>query len=76
MAKLTYQARKKLKKSSFVFPKTRSYPIEDRAHAKAALQAAGGARSGKPAPPEKRAKIRAAVHRRYPDMGSLADMAA
>jgi hypothetical protein len=75
MAQLSYAERKKLPASSFVFPKSRSFPIEDRAHARAALQAAGGARSGKPASPAKKAKIRAAVHRKYPDMGSLKDMA-
>lgn len=74
MPTLSAQARKKLSPSSFVFPKTRSYPIPDRAHARAALQAAGGARSGKPAPTAKRAKIRAAVHRKYPDMGKLSDL--
>lgn len=76
MATLTASARKKLPAKSFVFPKTRGYPIEDRAHARAALQAAGGARSGKPASPAKKRKIRAAVHRKYPDMGKLSDMAA
>jgi len=75
MAKLSYQERKKLPSKDFIFPKTKSYPIPDRAHARAALQAAGGARSGKPASPAKRAKIRAAVHRKYPDMGRLRDMA-
>ena len=69
MAELSYQSRKKLPSSDFVFPKTRGYPIEDEAHARAALQAAGGARSGKPAPPAKAAKIRAAVHRKFPEIG-------
>lgn len=68
MAKLSYSARKKLPSKDFVFPKSRGYPIEDKVHARAALQAAGGARSGKPASPAKQAKIRAAVYRRYPDM--------
>lgn len=69
MAELSYKERKKLPAKDFVFPKTRSYPIEDEGHARAALQAAGGARSGKPAPPAKRAKIEAAVHRKYPEIG-------
>ena len=69
MAQLTATARKKLPSKDFVFPKKRGYPIEDRAHARAALQSAGGARSGKPASPAKKAKIRRAVHRKYPDLG-------
>jgi hypothetical protein len=72
MAKLSYQARKHLPAKDFVFPKTKSYPIEDKAHARAALQAAGGARSGKPASPAKRAKIEAAVHRKFPSIGKSA----
>lgn len=76
MAQLSYQARKKLSSGDFVFPKERSFPIEDRAHAKAALQAAGGARSGKPQSPARRAKIRRAVHRKYPSLGGkLSDLA-
>lgn len=76
MAQLSYQARKKLPASDFVFPKERGYPIEDKAHARAALQAAGGARSGKPASPAKKRKIRAAVHRKFPSLGGkLSEMA-
>lgn len=69
MATLSYAERKKLPAKDFVFPKTRGYPIEDRAHARAALDAAGGARTGKPLPPAKAAKVRAEVHRKYPSMG-------
>lgn len=69
MAKLSYAARKRLPASDFVFPKTRSYPIENKSHARAALQESAGARSGKPASPEKRAKIREAVHRKFPSIG-------
>lgn len=69
MPELSYQARKKLPSSDFVFPKSRGYPIEDKAHARAALQAAGGARSGKPASSAKKRKIRAAVHRKFPSLG-------
>ena len=75
MPELSYAARKKLPASDFVFPKSRGYPIEDKAHARAALQAAGGARSGKPASPAKKRKIRAAVHRKFPDLGGkLSDL--
>lgn len=37
MAKLKAKQRKNLPSSAFVYPKTRQYPIHDRAHAKAAL---------------------------------------
>lgn len=58
--KLTYQARKHLKKSSFVMPGERRYPIEDLAHARNALARS----SGKP----EESKVRAAVHRKYPSL--------
>lgn len=76
MAQLSYQARKKLPSKEFIFPKTKGYPIPDKAHARAALQAAGGARSGKPASSAKKRKIRAAVHRKFPSLGGkLSEMA-
>jgi hypothetical protein len=37
MAKLSYEQRKHLPSSAFAEPKTRKYPIEDKAHARAAL---------------------------------------
>jgi hypothetical protein len=37
MAKLSYQQRKNLPGSSFVFPGKRAYPIPDAAHARNAL---------------------------------------
>jgi hypothetical protein len=58
--KLTYQARKHLKKGSFVFPGARRYPIADIGHARNALARS----SGKP----EAAKVRAAVHRKYPSL--------
>ena len=58
--KLTYQARKHLKKGSFVFPGARRYPIADISHARNALARS----SGKP----EAAKVRAAVHRKYPSL--------
>ena len=76
MAELSYSARKKLPSSDFIFPKSKGYPIPDKAHARAALQAAGGARSGKPASSAKKAKIRRAVHRKFPSLGGkLSEMA-
>lgn len=76
MSELSYSARKRLPSKDFVFPEERSFPIKDRAHARAALQAAGGARSGKPQSPARRAKIRRAVHRKFPSLGGkLSEMA-
>lgn len=63
MAKLTYKKRKELPKSSFVFKKDRSYPIEDESHARNAL-----ARVSQHGTPEEKAKVRAAVHKRYPNI--------
>ena len=61
--KLSYQARKHLKKSSFVFPGARSYPIEDMAHARNAL-----ARVAQHGSPAEQARVRAAVHKKYPSL--------
>lgn len=64
MAKLSYQARKRLPSSAFVFPGKRAYPIMDKSHAKNAL-----ARASANATPSEKAKIKAAVHKKYPRMG-------
>ena len=63
MAKLTAAARKKIPSKDFALPGGR-YPIEDRAHGANAL-----ARVSQHGTPEEKAKVRAAVHRKYPDMG-------
>lgn len=60
MSKLHAKERNALPESSFAGP-DRSFPIEDENHARNALARA----SGKPI----EARIRAAVHRRYPDIG-------
>lgn len=64
MAKLTAAARRKIPKGSFAVPskapKSGSYPIPDQSHARNAL-----ARSAVKAVA---AKVRAAVHRKYPTM--------
>lgn len=72
MAKLSANDRKNLPKSSFAVPskagtaagkaKSGSYPIPDRSHAANALARS----SGKP----EAAQVRAAVKRKYPDMGA------
>jgi len=58
--KLTYQARKSLKKGSFVFPGERRYPIEDIGHARNALARSSGK--------SEESKVRAAVYRKYPQL--------
>lgn len=60
MAKLHAKQRNALPTKDFAGP-DRSYPIADRSHARNALARA----SGKPV--EKR--VRAAVHRKYPNLG-------
>jgi len=74
MAKLTTKQRKSMKKSTFAIPskKTKSnpagrggYPIPDRSHAANAL-----ARVSQHGTPEEKARVRAKVHAKYPDMGS------
>jgi len=63
MPKLTTKKRKGLKKSSFAIPGKRSYPIEDKAHARNAL-----ARVSQFGTPAQKAEVRVAVHRKYPDI--------
>lgn len=60
MAKLTAKTRNAIPSNEFAGP-DRSYPIEDESHARNALARA----SGKPI----EARIRAAVHRKYPEIG-------
>lgn len=63
MAKLSYQARKNLPASDFVFPKTRKYPIQDHAHAVNAL-----ARVSQFGSESEKVAVRAAVRKRYPEL--------
>lgn len=62
MSRLSTAERNKLPSSAFVFPKTREFPIHDENHARDALAMAGRVE------PEKAAKVRAAVKRRYPNI--------
>ena len=62
--KLSYQARKRLKPSDFVFPKERRYPIPDKAHARNAL-----ARVAQHGTPEEKSRVRAAVRKKFPKIG-------
>ncbi len=63
-AALTTEERDNLKSADFVFPEDRRYPIHDASHARNAL-----ARVAQHGTPAEQAKVRAAVHRRYPDIG-------
>ena len=63
MAKLTSAARNAIPSGEFAGP-DRSYPIEDKSHARNAL-----ARASQHASPELKKKIAAKVHRKYPGMG-------
>ncbi len=60
-APLTAKRRNALSRSSFAIPETRSYPIQDEAHARNALARS----SGKP----EQARVRRAVCAKYPNMG-------
>jgi hypothetical protein len=64
MADLTSGERKQLKSSDFALPAQRKYPIENRSHARNAL-----ARVSQYGTEEEKRKVRAAVKRKYPDMG-------
>jgi hypothetical protein len=73
MAKLTTAARKKLPSKEFALPGKGtgpkgkgpgSYPIPDRSHARSALQ-----RVSQHGSPQEKARVRAKVHAKYPDIG-------
>ena len=63
MAKLTTKARKALSASSFVFPASRKFPIEDASHARNALSRAA-AKGGRV-----EATVKRKVHQKYPKIG-------
>lgn len=63
MTKLTAERRNALPSKDFAGP-DRSYPIQDANHARNAL-----ARVSQHGYPELKAKVRAAVHRKYPGIG-------
>lgn len=60
---LSAKGRKKLKDTSFALP-GRRYPIHDASHARNAL-----ARVAQHGSPAEQKKVRAAVHRRFPNIG-------
>ncbi len=63
MAKLTAKGRKRIKGSNFALP-GRRYPIHDAAHARNALS-----RVSQNGTDKEKARVRAAVKRRYPGIG-------
>jgi uncharacterized protein DUF6582 len=64
MTKLTSKQRNRLSSSSFAEPKSRSYPIQDKSHARNAL-----ARVSQHGSSAEKKQVRAAVHRKYPSIG-------
>jgi hypothetical protein len=60
---LTYTQRKRLRSSSFAEPGERKYPINDINHARNAL-----ARVAQFGSPSEQARVRAMVHRNYPQL--------
>lgn len=68
MARLTTRQRQRLPRRQFALPEKApgpgSYPIPDRAHARNAL-----ARVAQHGTPAEQARVKAAVQRRYPDLG-------
>lgn len=64
MAKLTSSKRNALPSSVFALP-GRKYPIEDKSHARNALS-----RVSQNGTPAEKAKVRAKVHAKYPNIGS------
>lgn len=67
--KLSYKERENLPSHDFAIPGSRSYPIHDEAHARNAL-----ARVSQFGSPEEKARVRAAVHRKYPHIGRASAM--
>lgn len=67
-AKLSAEQRNSLPDSAFALP-GRRFPINDANHARAAISMASRGTT-----PEEAAKVRAAVHRRYPELGKTAEV--
>lgn len=62
--KLTTEAREHISSGNFALP-GRRYPIEDQNHGRAALSMVA-----KHGTPEEKSRVRAAVHRKYPNIGA------
>ena len=73
MAVLTTKQRKSMPSSSFALPSTREggkggYPIPDKSHARNALSRVSQFGSS-----AEKAKVRSAVHRKFPGIGGMKD---
>ena len=64
MSKLNSKERNAIPSKEFALPGERKFPIENRSHAQNAL-----ARASQGGVPEIKAKVSAAVRRKYPNMG-------
>lgn len=64
MAKLTAKTRAAIPTKQFAEPGKRAYPIEDPSHARNALS-----RVSQFGSPSEKSQVRAAVHRKYPNIG-------
>ena len=62
--KLTAKKRKRMKSSTFALPGKRAYPIDTIGRARSALS-----RVSAHGTPSEKARVRAAVHRKYPSIG-------
>jgi hypothetical protein len=67
--KLSYKSRKEMPKEEFAIPEKRGYPIADKNHARNAL-----ARVSQFGSSEEMAKVRSAVHKKYPEIGRASAM--
>lgn len=65
MATLTTKQRKRMAKSTFAIPETKSYPIPDASHARNAL-----ARVSQHGTPSQKKRVKAAVARKFPNIGT------
>lgn len=63
MSTLTSKKRKRLHKETFCIPEKRKYPIPDETHARNAL-----ARVSQHGTPEEKRRVRACVHRKFPNI--------
>lgn len=61
--KLSAEERSKLKAGDFALPKERAFPMHTVEHARDSLS-----RSGQDSAPDERAKVKAAIHKRYPQL--------
>lgn len=64
VAVLTTRQRNRLPRSTFAIPESREYPIEDKRHARNALARVSAYGSS-----SEKARVRGAVHRKYPGIG-------